>query len=68
MAEETGKHEGEDIAIEDSEKEDYMCKSCGKKVDTVYFYCEECHRIQKDRHRKEHTEEEKEVIQDGKVH
>lgn len=47
MEEETRKHEGEAIKIEDSNKEDHVCHCCGKQVDTVYFYCEECHRIQK---------------------
>ena len=33
--------------IEDSDKEDYTCNSCGREGDTGYFYCEECHREHK---------------------
>lgn len=65
MREETGNHEGEDIAIEDLEKEDYVCSSCRKRVDTVYFYCEKCHKAQKDRDRKEQIEQKEEVNEKG---
>jgi len=27
--------------------EEYICNNCGKKADTVYFYCEKCHKRNK---------------------
>ena len=62
MAEETGKHEGEGI---EADKVDYVCRCCGKQVEAVYFYCEECHKTQEGIHRKEQIEQKEEVNEKG---
>ena len=58
MDEETGKHEGDSIMIEDSGKEAYTCNSCGREADTGYFYCEECHRKHKKTRQEKAPEEQ----------
>lgn len=61
MAEELDRCETKDAEIENVEKSTYTCNSCGKEDDTGYFYCEECHRIQKNRHRKDQIEQKEEA-------
>lgn len=41
------KKKEEPIKLENSNKEDFSCSCCDKKVDTVYFYCVDCHNKKK---------------------
>ena len=38
--------------------DEFSCNSCGKLTDTGYFYCENCHRMHKERKQKDNDKNE----------
>jgi len=40
--------------------DEYSCNLCGKLTDIGYFYCEECHRMHREK-RREKEEEDKDA-------
>lgn len=62
MEEETARCEAKDIEEENTEKDTYICNSCGREDDTGYFYCEECHRKHKRQKEKDKESNQKQEV------